>query len=133
MRFICLPVGTPLPGRPENVAIGTVLPGKANGMIRWYVHSLSLGLWPIQLPRRGSLVNLPLSGEVPRRSGGGTEAAFDTVLPGKAYGIPPYPLTRQGGLFAEAAFGTMLNNGALARQDRRTQFAPTALGQPFCL
>ena len=34
VRFICLPVGTPLPGRPENVAVGTVLPGKANGMIR---------------------------------------------------------------------------------------------------
>ena len=31
-RFICLPVGTPLPGRPENVAIGTVLPGKAYGI-----------------------------------------------------------------------------------------------------
>jgi len=35
VRFICLPVGTPLPGRPENVAIGTVLPEGANGMIRW--------------------------------------------------------------------------------------------------
>ena len=29
VRFICLPVGTPLPGRPENVAIGTMLPGEA--------------------------------------------------------------------------------------------------------
>ena len=55
VRFICLPVGTPLPGRPEKVAIGTVLPGEANGMMRRCIHSLSLGLWPIQLPRRGSL------------------------------------------------------------------------------
>ena len=36
-------------------------------------------------------LNLPLSGEVPRRGGGGTEVAFGTVLQGKAYGIPPYP------------------------------------------
>jgi len=55
VRFICLPVGTPLPGRPENVAFGTMSPGEANGMIRRCIHSLSLGLWPIQLPRRGSL------------------------------------------------------------------------------
>ena len=40
---------------PANVAFGTMLPGKANGMIRRCIHSLSLGLWPIQLPRRGSL------------------------------------------------------------------------------
>ena len=40
---------------PANVAIGTVLPGRATGMIRGCIHSLSLGLWPIQLPRRGSL------------------------------------------------------------------------------
>ena len=33
VRFICLPVGTPLPGRPENVAFGTMLPEGANGMI----------------------------------------------------------------------------------------------------
>ncbi len=37
-------------------------------------------------------INLPLSGEVPRRGGGGTEGAFSTVLPGKIYGIPPSPL-----------------------------------------
>ena len=48
------------PGRggyqpPANVAIGTMSPGKANGMIRRCIHSLSLGRWPIQLPRRGSL------------------------------------------------------------------------------
>ena len=55
VRFICLPVGTPLPGRPENVAIGTGSPEKASGMIRRCIHSLSLGLWPIRLPRRGSL------------------------------------------------------------------------------
>ena len=54
-RVTFVPVGTPLPGRPEKVAFGTVLPGKANGMIRGCIHSLSLGLWPIQLPRRGSL------------------------------------------------------------------------------
>ena len=36
VRFICLSVGTPLPGRPENVAIGTVLPGEAYGMIRGF-------------------------------------------------------------------------------------------------
>ncbi|MBQ8897010.1 MAG: hypothetical protein IJY86_00855, partial [Clostridia bacterium] len=29
-------VVTPLPGRPENVAFGTVLPGEANGMIRGF-------------------------------------------------------------------------------------------------
>ena len=40
---------------PANVAFGTMSPEKANGMIRWCIHSLSLGLWPIQLPRRGSL------------------------------------------------------------------------------
>ena len=43
-------------------------------------------------------INLPLSGEVPRRGGRGTEAAFGTVLPGEASGM--------------------------MRQDRRTQFAP---------
>jgi len=45
-------------------------------------------------------INLPLSGEVPRRGGGGTEAVFSTVLPGKAYGIPPYPSPGKGGLIA---------------------------------
>ena len=30
-------------------------PEGANGMMRRCIHSLSLGLWPIQLPRRGSL------------------------------------------------------------------------------
>ena len=32
-------------------------------------------------------INLPLSGEVPRRGGGGTEAAFSTVLPREASGM----------------------------------------------
>ena len=32
VRFICLPVGTPLPGRPEKVAFGTVLPEEAYGI-----------------------------------------------------------------------------------------------------
>ena len=83
-------------------------------MIRWCIHSLSLGLWPIQLPRRGSLGYVllflalsylyrhtqkafPFQGKVPRRGGGGTEAAFGTVLPGKAYGIPPTPHPARGG------------------------------------
>ena len=44
VRFICLPVGTPLPGRPEKVAFGTMSPGEATGLIRGCIHSLSLGL-----------------------------------------------------------------------------------------
>ena len=73
-------------------------------------------------------INLPLSGEVPRRGGGGTEVAFSAVLPGKAYGIPPYPPFRQGGLFAKAAFGTMLNNGALASRGELRSPANVAFG-----
>ena len=88
---------------PANVAIGTVLPGRATGMIRGCIHSLSLGLWPIQLPRRGSLLNLPLSGEVPRRGGEGTEAAIGTVSNNSA-------LTSRGELRSPAnvAIGTVL-------------------------
>ena len=40
---------------PANVAIGAMSPEEAIGMMRWCIHSLSLGLWPIQLSRRGSL------------------------------------------------------------------------------
>jgi len=36
VRFICLPVGTPLPGRPEKAAFGTMSPGRASGMMRWF-------------------------------------------------------------------------------------------------
>ena len=36
-------------------------------------------------------ISLPLSGEVPRRGGGGTEAAFGTVLPGEGLRNPPLP------------------------------------------
>ena len=73
-------------------------------------------------------ISLPLSGEVPRRGGGGTEAAFSTMLPGKAYGIPPYPPFRQGGLLAKAAFGMVLNNGALASRGELRSPANVAFG-----
>ena len=74
---------------PANVAIGTMSPGRANGMIRRCIHSLSLGLWPIQLPRRGSL-------------------GYVLLFLALSYLYRHTP-------------------------NRRTQFAPTARGQPFCL
>jgi len=71
----------------EAISLPQTLPSarycrEASGMIRRCIHSLSLDLWPIQLPRRGSLGYSYLYGHT---------------------------------------------------QNRRTQFAPTARGLPFCL
>ena len=90
VRFICLPVGTPLPGRPENVAFGTMLPGEATGMMRGFPRRADdicpYGAGVVFAPRRGGYqppanvavgtvlpegasIAFPFQGKVPRRGG----------------------------------------------------------------
>ena len=71
-------------------------------MMRRCIHSLSLGLWPIQLPRRGSLGYVLLFLHYPIFTG-------LRKKPSPCRGRCP-----AGADEVEVAFGTMSNNGVFA-------------------
>ena len=88
------PVGEAI-SLPQTLPSARYFQERANGMIRWCIHSLSLGLWPIQLPRRGSL---------------GYVLLFLALS---------YLYTKYGRFLNRPYFNT-----GMTRPNRRTQFAP---------
>ena len=74
---------------PQSRPLADPAPSEREPWVRAFIFSTILSL-------QAYAKSLPLSGEVPRRGGGGTEAAFSTMLPGKAHGIPPTPHPARG-------------------------------------